>query len=345
MTREYAESSFLLADKALHDNDVIKSIRTYAKGLFAEIAVRIVAFGVDMIIVLFLMQFLNDHVLRIFSVGDQLQTTAWVLILVGYFAASWTSPLRATPMQFLFGMRVLHESGSPLTLRDSLIRSVALVALWGFALFVLNRFFEVPSVWLKVVAVALLLYVPSITARRQGLHDYLARSVVINKRALRNDDNKQRMREFLADRDPATLRSSRPSVYKMITDAVVLAIPLLLMTMGIEVANQKNMYARMAYAMGEARGMQVLVDAWYETTGNWPANEAELGMPLRNAYPAGGYYVLEDNGVIRIQFEVRPELRNGSILLVPEIDNGELTWRCRSEGDIARRYLPSSCRH
>ena len=97
--------------------------------------------------------------------NDQLQTAAWVTVLVGYFTASWVSPLRATPTQWLFQMRVLHESGAPLSLRDALIRSVALVALWGFALYVLNTFFVEPGVWLKIFAVGLLLFVPSITAR------------------------------------------------------------------------------------------------------------------------------------------------------------------------------------
>ena len=131
----------------------------------------------------------------------------------------------------------------------------------------------------------------------------------------------------------------------MVVDAVVLALPVFAMSVAIETSKQKNMYARMAYAMTETLDTRQRAQSWFEATGDWPKTEAELGRPLRHNYPAGGYYALEDNGVIRIQFEVRPELRNGSILLVPEIDNGELTWQCRSEGDIARRYLPSSCRH
>ena len=344
MTQGVADSSLLLADKGLHDKDKVKAIRAYAKGLFAEIAVRIVAFGVDLILVLFLMVFLNDHVLSTFYINDQFQTVAWVAALVGYFTVSWISPLRATPTQWLFQMRVLHQSGAPLSLREALIRSVALVGLWGFALFVLNRFFIEPAVWLKIIGVALLLYVPSVTARRQGLHDFLAQSVVVNKRSLRSDAAEQEMYEFLKNPDPALRRSSRPAIHKMIIDAIVLAIPIYLVTMGIEMAHFKNMYARTAYALGEARQMQTAVSAAYEVKGEWPSTEEELGRPLRHNYPAGGYYQLEEDGVIRIQFEVLPELKNGSLLLEPRIEDGEVIYQCRAIGDMEWRFVPRFCR-
>ncbi len=344
VTQGVADSSLLLADKGLHDQDQVKAIRAYAKGLFAEIAVRIVAFVVDLILVLFLMVLLSDHLLQWFHVDDRFQTAASATILVAYFALFWVSPIRATPTQWLFQMRVLHESGAPLSLREALIRGVSLVALWGFALFVLNRFFVEPGVWLIIVGVALLLYVPSVTARRQGLHDFLAHSVVVNKRSLRSDAAEQDMYDFLKDPDPAIRRSSRPSVYKMIIDAIVLAIPIYLVTMGIEMAHFKNMYARTAYALGEARQMQTMVSAAYAMTGEWPSTQEELGRPLRHNYPAGGYYQLEEDGVIRIQFEVLPELKSGSLLLEPRIEDGEVIYQCRAIGDMERRYVPRFCR-
>ena len=241
-------------------------------------------------------------------------------------------------------MRVLHMSGEPLSLRDALIRSVALVALWGFALYVLNTFFVEPGVWLKLAAVGLLLFVPSVTASRQGLHDFLARSVVVNRRALRKTDGEQRMLEFLADREPAVLRSSRPAIHKMVVDAVVLAIPIYLVIMGIEIAHHKNMYARTAYAMGQTQQMQSMVKIAYELTGEWPASEEELGVPLRQNYPAGGYFQLEESGVIRIQFEILPELKNGSLLLEPRVKDGKVIFDCRAVGDMEWRYVPNYCR-
>lgn len=342
--QELADSSYLLADKALNQADVTRAVRTYARKLYAEIAVRIVAYGADMVFILFAMTFLADHVLNVIGLDESFHTVIWVLLLGSYFVASWASPMRATPLQFLFGMRVLHETGRRLSWSEAAIRSATLVALWGVAMFVLRQFF-VPGLWLKIAAVGLLLYVPSISARRQGLHDFLAHSVVVNRRALRSVDDERRMREFLADRDVAVSSSARPSIYKMLIDAVVLALPLLLMSTGIQVAHQKNMYGRVAYAMGETHEMKYLAQNWFEATGKWPTNEIELGRPLRKTYPAGGYFQMEDDGVIRIQFEIVPELKNGSILIEPRVENGDVTWHCRTVGDIGKRYLPGSCRN
>jgi len=189
-----------------------------------------------------------------------------------------------------------------------------------------------------------LTFIPSVTAHRQGLHDFLSHSVVVNYRPIRSSQAEQRMVEFLTDPDADSRQHRRPSIYKMIVDAVVLAIPILVIITGVQVAQQKNMYARMAYAMTETYDMQAAVDSYYESTGRWPSNESDVGMPLRQNYPAGGYYQLEDDGVIRIQFEVRPELRNGSILFIPTLKDGEISRDCRTVGDIERRFVPSSCR-
>jgi len=325
------------------ERDAIESVRTYARRLFAEIAVRIVAYGADMIVILFVMVVLDNYVLNLIGLNDASEPAIWAVLMIVYFTASWTSPLRATPMQFLFGMRVLHESGEGLSLRDAAIRSVALVALWGFVLFVLRQLF-VQDWWLKIAAVMLLLYLPSITARRQGLHDFLARSVVLNKRALRSADDEQRMRDFLADQEPSVRRTSRPPIYKMAIDAVAVLVPLFLMTTVIEISQQKNAHGRVAYAMNETQEAKLLAQSWFETTGDWPKTESDIGRPLRHNYPAGGYFELEENGVIRIQFELRPELKSGSILIEPQVNGGEVSWQCRAVGDIERRYLPGRCR-
>jgi hypothetical protein len=97
--------------------------------------------------------------------------------------------------------------------------------------------------------------------------------------------------------------------------------------------------------MGEAYEMRRQAQAWFEATGSWPSSEADIGRPLRHNYPAGGYYRLEEDGVIRIQFEIRPELKDGSILIEPVVDDGEVTWQCRTVGDVEKRYVPGSCRN
>jgi len=343
MAQELADSSHLLAKKALHRTDAARSARAYARILFAEVAVRIVAYVCDMIAVLFAMIVVDDHVFAPLGLSDQLATPVWTAVLIAYFVVSWTSPLRATPFQFLFGMRVLHEAGRPLSLKEAAIRSVALVALWGLTLFLLREFF-LPEMWLRVAAVAVLLYVPSVTARRQGLHDLVARSIVVNRRALPSSDDGRRMNEFLADRGQETSKAARPSLASMAKDAVVLAVPIILMTNAVEISHQKNMHGRIAYAMGETYELQQLARNWYLATGDWPRDASELGRPPRHRYPDGGYFELEKGGVIRIQFDIVPELKHGSLLFEPHVRDDKITWQCRTVGDIERRYVPGICR-
>ena len=87
MTQELADSSHLLADKTLHEKDTDRSVRTYARKLFAEIAVRILAYGADLVVTLFAMIFLGDRVFNFIGLGDELRTAIWALMLVAYFTA------------------------------------------------------------------------------------------------------------------------------------------------------------------------------------------------------------------------------------------------------------------
>lgn len=343
MSRETFDGTELLADDVSQWVPTADWSRAFARKLFAEIAVRIAAFGLDMVLVLIGVIVFSTHVLSLVAPALADHTATWVVLLFGYFTAFWVSPLHATPMQFLFGMRVLHESGEPLSVRDAAIRSATLIALWGLVTVVVKLPVS-ENTLIGVIVVALLVFIPAVTAHRQGPHDFLSRSVVINKRSIRTSEASQRTREFLANTEPGSRRHRRPSIYKMIVDAVVLAVPIFVMMTAIDVAKQKNMYARMAYAFSETYPLQEAVDSYYETTGHWPGTENEIGLPLRQDYPAGGYYQLEDDGIIRIQFEVRPELKNGSILRVPIFEDGEVHRDCRVEGDIERRYVPSSCR-
>ena len=343
MSRDIVDGTELLADDVSQWVPTADWSRAFARKLFAEIAVRIVAYGADMVLVLFGVVFLSDHVLPVVAPALVDQTAVWVVLLFGYFTACWVSPLHATPMQFLLGIRVLHESGEPLSVRDAAIRSATLVALWVLV----TAVFKLPVVQnplMGAIVIAILIFIPAVTAHRQGLHDFLSHSVVINKRSIRTLEAALRMREFLAVTEPGFRRHRRPSLYKMIVDAIVLAIPAFAIMTGVEVANQRNMYARLAYAMSETYALQAAVDSYYESTGRWPSTESDVGLPLRQNYPDGGYYRLEDDGIIRIQFEVRPELKNGSILLIPRFEDGDIRRDCRTEGDIKRRFVPGSCR-
>jgi hypothetical protein len=76
----------------------------------------------------------------------------------------------------------------------------------------------------------------------------------------------------------------------------------------------------------------------------WPSSDTKLMAATKAEYPAGGYYQLEDGGVIRIRFTINPELKQGSIVLIPSVENDSFVWQCRTEGGFAQQYMGGWCR-
>ncbi len=90
--------------------------------------------------------------------------------------------------------------------------------------------------------------------------------------------------------------------------------------------------------------LKIAVEEYYAYYTRWPTKEGELGVATRVNYPDGGYYELEDDGVIRIRFTVKPALKKGSIVVSPTVEEDRITWECHSDGDFAKKYLVAGCR-
>ncbi|MFT4561152.1 MAG: hypothetical protein ACI9BW_000892 [Gammaproteobacteria bacterium] len=76
-----------------------------------------------------------------------------------------------------------------------------------------------------------------------------------------------------------------------------------------------------------------------------PRNAQELGTNPKAPYPDGGYFELEQNGIIRIRFTVKRELKNGSIIYTPRVNDESVQWDCVTDGDIVQKYVPRDCRN
>jgi uncharacterized RDD family membrane protein YckC len=111
-----------------------------------------------------------------------LQVVATTAVSGAYFVLSWAGRWKATPGQRLLGMVVANEAGgSALTLSRSLVRWVALGAPFGI---IAALVVEAPMLWLLVVMLAVwwavaLLVSARLDARRRGIHDRVAGSLVV----------------------------------------------------------------------------------------------------------------------------------------------------------------------
>jgi uncharacterized RDD family membrane protein YckC len=266
-----------------------------------------------------------------------------LVVMFLYFAACWVSPLRATPVQFLFGMRVVDAAGETLSLARAALRSAGLVGLFA----VVFLLFKIPvNPYLAVVALAgyALLFLAAVTPNRQAAHDFLAHSLVVNRTALKTPERRDQLREHVADNDPDSRSERRPSAIRMVVDACVLGVPVFILFNVALMQYDRDLIYRTGYAVAKLQGLKTGIEIYHQEFSRWPDHDSDLGIETRADYPDGGYYELEDAGVIRVRFTVIPDLVKGSIVLSPQVQDEGYTWVCRSEGGIARNHLPAPCR-
>lgn len=296
------------------------------RALFAEFGIRMAAIAIDFWLMLFAAQAMRDYIPGVESLVQKFNN--WPIVtalLFVYFTLAWVSPLKATLAQALFGFRVVDQSGERLTLVRAAIRGAVLIGCIHAAYI---AFETPPKVWLAPVALAayVALYFAAFTRNRQALHDVLARSIVVNRGVT-----------ITSDHPP-------PSVIRKVIDAVVLIVPVYLLWNVAQIMNHKDMAYRTNYALNAVHDLKYAVEIFHLQFDRWPTEDDELGASRRFHYPDGGYYELEDNGVIRIRFEVRPELKYGSLVVSPVVGDEGITWDCHVEGNIKQTYLPAMCR-
>lgn len=245
---------------------------------FAEFSVRMFVFWLDLIAVLITSQIIRDYVLA--PAGLSFNGIGAIVPFVGffYFVASWSSPMRATPVQWLFGMRIVDSSGDTLSPLHASLRAAALFGLF-FATF--TFFGALDSPYFAALALA----------------GYAA-----------------------------------------------LFLPAAMFLFVAQMHQQRDLLYRTSYAIEQTQDLKSAVAVIYDIEQRWPDDEIELGLDTRGDYPDGGYYELEADGVIRISFEVKSDLVKGQIILSPVTGAEGVSWECHQEGEIQRKYLPSTCR-
>ncbi len=323
--------------------DMTTPLNQDAKTLFAEFGVRMAGVGLDLYIAVLIAEVVLVNVIEAIglTVTDRRPIVFAVFLL--YFSVFWSSPLRATPAQLLFGMRVVDEMGERLSLGRAVVRGGLLIGLFAAAMTIVG----IPSTpYLSVVALVgyPLLFLAALTPNRQAGHDFLVHSLVVKKTALKSPERLAQLREHVSDRDPVSRKQRRPTVLSIVENMLVLAIPVIVLLTFSQVGHDRNLRSRTSYAVEAVTGLKNAVEEYYAYYTRWPTKESQLGVATRVDYPDGGYYELEDDGVIRIRFTVKPALKKGSIVVSPTVEEDRITWECHADGDFAKKYLIASCR-
>lgn len=251
--------------------------------------------------------------------------------------------MKATPVQFLLRMRVVNTQGEQLRFPRALLRSVLLVVLIEAAM----TLFHVPSnpnyliIAIPTIAV---LFLAVLTPNHQAGHDFLARSLVVVKDALKSPQARSELREYAANVDPELRKQKKPSALRVMLAVIVIGIPILGMFNMALMQFDRELRARIGYALSGTVELRIALQQVYLDEHRWTMTESDLGVATKVDYPDGGYYELEEDGVIRIRFTVIPKLRKISLVLIPRWKEDELDWECRVEGEISQAILPSICR-
>ena len=94
---------------------------------FADFEARVVVIMIEYVALLFLTAPVQGYVLEL--LGEMAPAGRYVSLVLAmlYYTLSWASPMRATPIQFLFQMRVVDLKGERLSVAMAALRSLLLV--------------------------------------------------------------------------------------------------------------------------------------------------------------------------------------------------------------------------
>jgi uncharacterized RDD family membrane protein YckC/Tfp pilus assembly major pilin PilA len=230
-----------------------------------------------------------------------------VLVALAYYAGFHSSPLQATPGKLALRIKVTGLQGE----RIGVLRAIV-------------RYF---STWLSAIILGLGYLLAATTAKRQALHDMIAATLVVNRKA--------------APEDVAAGGGVMP-----ITAGVMLAIVLIVLlpfvggvVAAVAIPAYQDYVTRAKVATVLAYGAPLKAEVEKALREN-QVYQGSAAAPLPN--DAQSVEVSERGEIV---LTLAPSVAGGGkIVLTPTRDAaGKTTWDCQGE-DLAPRFLPQSCR-
>lgn len=323
------------------ETKALRESRAGAARLFTDFAVRVFVLGLDIAFILIAANLITTTIAARTSLPADDIRALTLLMLPIYFAASWSSPLRATPTQLLFGIRVVDTRGNRLSPVRATLRAITLLAIIAASLSWYDILARNWIGWIAGFGCASAL-LAALTPNRQALHDYVAGSIVVNKRAIKSDEDWRHVAEIASNNTPAARRAKRPTIARMVAESLAMCAAVLVLLNTIMMNHDRNLRAGVAYAVSQTKALRAAVAEFHLYEDRWPDAGDELGVERRGDYPDGGYYELGADGVVHISFTRSSELMRGRIDLIPGSTPSD--FKCLMTGSIEARYLPSSCR-
>ena len=325
------------------------------KIFFAGFGIRMAGVALDFLIVAFLAGGVNDYIF-IISLTTTENPLIPLAVLLLYFSAFWSSPMKATPAQLLFGMRVVNKAGEGLDLRHAVVRSVSLTVLIAAAMALLVNPFNPYFVVVALVSYALL-FLAALTPNRQAGHDLLAHSLVVNKIALESSECRSQLFEHVSDNDPVSSKQRRPSILSTVGNALVLGVTVFFILIAAMTPIDMKVRAQVTEAIGITSGYKTALAEYYAETQDFTGlSISDLQGDTTGKYVDSVTIAKASKGTIVLvatfnQTAAHSGIKGKEYRLATE--NGGNTWACglgiqnpllRGDNQVQSKYLPGACK-
>ena len=179
------------------------------KRLFADFGIRLAGAVLDLFIALLAVYAPLMNVIGAIglTIADGRLIALAVFLL--YLSMFWSSPLRATPAQLLLGIRVVDELGWRLSLGRAVVRSILSIGILSAAL-TLSLTPSMPYFGIVALAGFALFFLAAVTPNRQAGHDLIARSIVVNRTALKSPETRAQLSDHVSSGAPISGNKRRP---------------------------------------------------------------------------------------------------------------------------------------
>ena len=325
------------------------------KTLFAGFGIRMAGVVLDFVIVTFLAGGVNDYIFEAISLTTPEPRLTYLAVFLLYFSAFWSSPMRATPAQLLFGMRVVNKAGEGLDLRHAVVRSVSLTVLIAAAMALLVNPFNPYFVVVALVSYALL-FLAALTPNRQAGHDLLAHSLVVNKIALKSSECRSQLFEHVSDNDPVSSKQRRPSILSTVGNALVLGVTVFFILNVAMIPNEMKVRAQVSEGIGITSGFKTdLIEYYAETQDFTGLSISDLQGDTTGKYVDSVTIAKASKGTIVLVATFKTGKYSGINGKEHRLatEDGGITWACglgiqnsllRGDNLVKRRYLPGACK-
>ncbi|MDH3692211.1 MAG: pilin [Gammaproteobacteria bacterium] len=147
-----------------------------------------------------------------------------------------------------------------------------------------------------------------------------------------------------------TLRKSARSLagFTLIELMIVVAIIGILAVLAVPAYQDYSVRAKVSEGLNLATSPKVGVAEYLQSTGNWPADNNQAGVPsgpeITGTYTDSVWVGAAANtGLVAIAYKEPSEIAGKSVVLVATTTGGSITWSCVG-GTVESRYRPAPCR-